>query len=242
LAKYVLVHGAWHGGWCWEKVVPLLHKAGHEAVVIDLPGHDAETAHIPISNITLQSYVDRVCEALDASEEPLILVGHSMGGIVITQAAELRPEKIQVLVYLSAFLLKNGEYMRQVASANKDSLLQQNLIHGQDYVSIKKEFIPEIFYGHCSEQDTVRALSRLIEKQPSVPLFAPLRTTLENYGRVPRYYIECLQDLAIPIAAQQRMYTETPCEKIFTLDTDHSSFYSTPKELVSCLELCTVGR
>src|SRR5215471_17226659 len=120
MSRYILVHGAWHGRWCWEKVVPLLRQAGHRVETLDLPGHGQDRT--PIREITLAAYTKRVCETLDDQAEPVILVGHSMGGIVITQVAEERPEKIQTLVYLTAFLPQNGESLLQLARMNADSL------------------------------------------------------------------------------------------------------------------------
>ena len=106
MSTYVLVHGSWHGGWCWDKVIPLLKARGHRVVAPDLPGHGRDKT--PASDITLRAYADRVCDVLDAEAEPAILVGHSFGGLVITQAAEYRPEKIRTLVYLCAYLLRSG--------------------------------------------------------------------------------------------------------------------------------------
>src|SRR5690242_8929821 len=98
MSRFVLVHGAWHGAWCWDKVVPLLEIKGHSAHAIDLPGHGRDLT--PTAEVTLERYVERVCQALVAEPEPAVLVGHSMSGMVITQAAERCPEHIQMLVYL----------------------------------------------------------------------------------------------------------------------------------------------
>jgi len=113
MVTYVLIHGSWHGGWCWDKLASLLIRQGHSVIAPDLPGHGKDRT--PIFKITLQSYVDLVCELLDSQTAPVCLVGHSRGGIVISQAAELRPKKIQKLVYLAAFMLRNGETMIQWA-------------------------------------------------------------------------------------------------------------------------------
>jgi pimeloyl-ACP methyl ester carboxylesterase len=130
MSRYVLVHGAWHGSWCWEKVVPLLSQAGHQVETLDLPGHGQDRT--PFREITLAAYTKRVCATLDAQAEPVILVGHSMGGIVITQVAEERLEKIQTLVYLTAFLPQNGESLLQLARMNTDSLLTPNLMANEE--------------------------------------------------------------------------------------------------------------
>ena len=101
MSTFVLIHGAWHGAWCWKKIIPLLEKEGHNVEAPELPGHGNHK--VPIAEISLQLYVDYVCQVIDSQSEPVILVGHSLGGCTISQAAENRPEKIKALVYLSAF-------------------------------------------------------------------------------------------------------------------------------------------
>ena len=94
MSTYVLVHGAWHGAWCWYKLTPLLQKLGHTVLTPDLPSHGIDKT--PTAAITLKDYSLRVCEVLDSCPEPVILVGHSMGGVVITEAAQkaIRESKI----------------------------------------------------------------------------------------------------------------------------------------------------
>ena len=99
---FVLVHGAW----CWEKVTPLLAAMGHEAHTLDLPGLGNDPA--PVSGITLDSYVNAVKDVILSVNEPVVLVGHSMGGLIITQTAELVPDRVQALGYLAAFSPGNG--------------------------------------------------------------------------------------------------------------------------------------
>ena len=207
MSRYVLVHGAWHGSWCWEKVVPLLKQAGHQVEILDLPGHGQDRT--PIREITLTAYTKHVCETLDAQAEPVILVGHSMGGIVITQVAEERPEKIQTLVYLTAFLPQNGESLLQIARTNSDSLLTPNLVvnEEQGYLTFKEVApLKEIFYADCPDEDVARARSLLV-LQAIAPMATPVRITAEHFGRVPRVYIECLRDRTITPPLQKMMYT-----------------------------------
>lgn len=233
MSNYVFIHGGWEGSWCWDKVVPLLKQAGHQVESLDLPGHGQDRT--PIREITLAAYTKRVFETLDAQVEPVILVGHSSGGIVITQVAEERPEKIQTLVYLSAFLLQNGESLFQVFSLDTDTLLLPNLIvnEEQGYVKFKEEaLLKEVFYADCSEEDVARARLLLVPQEPLAPIATPVNTTVENFSRVPRVYIECLRDRALSPSIQKKMHTALPCKQIISMETSHSPFFSAPEELV----------
>jgi pimeloyl-ACP methyl ester carboxylesterase len=102
---------AWHGGWCWYKVTPLLEELGYTVITPDLPGHGRDKT--PLSLVSLSSYVDSVCRIIDAQRDPVVLVGHSMGGGIITQAAEYCPEKIKTLVYIAALLPKPKQWQWQ---------------------------------------------------------------------------------------------------------------------------------
>jgi len=236
MATYVLVHGSWHGGWCWDKVVPLLVKKGHFVFAPDLPGHGKDQT--PISKITLQSYVDLICGLLDSQKEPVRLVGHSRGGIVISQAAELRPDKIEKLVYLAAFLLRDGESMIEWAKQDTDSLLLPNLEFSDDrsYHFIKNQaLIKDIFCGDCTESDAEWAKSRFVP-EPTAPIETPLKLTESNYGRVPRSYIETREDKAVSPMLQRKMYNAAGCDTVITLNTSHSPFLSQPGRLAKILD------
>ncbi len=234
MKTYVLIHGGWHGAWCWDKVVSLLEKEGHTVVAPDLPGHGEDKT--PIPEVTLQAYADRVCEVVNAQSEPVILVGHSMGGVAITQAAENCPDNVQKLVYLSAFLLQNGEFLLQRAQEDTESLVLPNMVMAEDesYATLKDEGIKLAFYADCSDEDVERAKSLLVP-EAIAPVTTPVNTTDENFGRIPRVFIECLQDKANTPSMQKKLYTNLPCEKVISLDTSHSPFFSRPKELVDYL-------
>lgn len=221
MATFVLIHGAFSGAWCWDKVIPLLEKAGHRAIAPDLPGH-GNKKKIPTEEITPQSYADCVIEILDGQPEPAILVGHSMGGMVISRAAEYRPDKIRKLVYVCAFLLGEGESLRSKGGGHHDPL-------NASYAVFKKTF-----YGDCSDEDVKRAKALLVPEPPTIAV-TPIHITEENYGRLPRVYIECLRDNAISLSIQKQMYTEMPCERVITMDTSHAPLLSKPEELAKNL-------
>lgn len=234
MSTFVLIHGAFHGGWCWYKVVSLLEKQGHTVVAPDLPSHGRDKT--PLSAITLPAYVDSVCQVLDAQREPVVLVGHSMGGGIITQVAEYRPEKIKTLVYLTAALPRNGHSMFEEAQQDTESVALANFVMAADhsYATFREVGLKEAFYGDCSEEDIALA-KLLLVPQAMAPVSTPIKTSEANFGRVPRVYIECLRDRALTPPFQKRLYTALPCQRVISMNTSHSPFFSAPGELVAHL-------
>jgi pimeloyl-ACP methyl ester carboxylesterase len=239
MSVYVLIHGAWHGAFCWHKVVPLLERAGHVVKAPDLPGHGADPT--PRRNVTLKAYVDRVSEILDGCAEPAILVGHSMGGVVITQAGEARPDKIAALVYLAAFLPRNGQSLGDIAGRDSESHVPSGLVVSPDgaEAAFREDAQRAAFYADCSDEDAAHARARL-GPQPLEPFAAPVTISEERYGKLPRFYIHCREDRALTIGLQRALVEAVPC-RTFTLATSHSPFYSDPEGLARHL-LAIPGR
>jgi pimeloyl-ACP methyl ester carboxylesterase len=234
MSTYLLIHGAWHGGWCWRKVVPLLQAKGHTVLAPDLPGHGDDKT--PTATVTLQSYSDRICLLAEAQAEPVILLGHSMGGVAITQAAEQCPKQIRALVYLCAFLPRNGDSLMTWASQDKESMVNPwtTIPFADGSLGFKLESTREAFYGNCVEDDIAFAQSRLVP-QSTAPFGTPVETTAERWSRIPRYYIECATDRAITLNLQRELQKQSPCRQTFSIDTDHSPFFSAPQELADIL-------
>jgi len=234
VATYVLVHGAWHGAWCWEKLTPLLESEGHTVVTPDLPGRGDAPA--PASEMTLAANAERVREHLERADEPVILVGHSMGGMAVTQAAELAPEKVAKLVYLAAFLAADGQSLFDLAAGDDPDFVQQNLIVDEagGTCRIADEAIRQAFYGECGDDDVERASRRLVPESLAA-MAAPVRTSDAGWGSIPRIYVECLRDGAIDLPRQRRMQAALPCDEVHSIDTDHSPFVSRTDELAAIL-------
>lgn len=234
MSTFVLIHGAWHGAWCWHKITPLLQSRGHTVHTLDLPGLGVDRT--PVQSISLQGYADRVCETLGACSEPVYLVGHSMGGLAITQAAEAMPDKIIMLVYLTAFLLRSGQTLLDVAQADSEAKVLPNLVFAPDQSSamVRADVLGDVFYADCSPSDIALAQSLLVP-QAAAPFATPIQTTPARWGAVPRVYIECTEDHAISLASQRSMHTLLPCSRIITMTTSHSPFLSAPQALADHL-------
>jgi pimeloyl-ACP methyl ester carboxylesterase len=231
---YLLVHGAWHGAWCWHKVVARLERLGHKVLAPDLPGFGRDRT--PMHHLSLRVWREFLCDLIDAQSEPVILVGHSRGGILISEVAEQRPERIRTLVYLTGFLLRDGETLFHLAQQSEGSELVPNLVASDDGTSltVREEAIRSAFYGECWDDDV--ALARLLlQPEPALPSTTPVHVTAENFGRVPRAYIACSRDRAITPPLQRQMYRATPCSPVLWIDADHSPFFSRPDELVAHL-------
>ncbi len=228
--SFILVHGSWHGAWCWEKLVPLLEGAGHRVAAIDLPGHGSDPT--PAPEVTLESYGRAVCRAAESLEGPVVAVGHSMGGMAISHAAERAPDQFAALVYLCAFLPRDGLSLVDLMASFTDGVAPDHVELDLEaaHATVRPDAARGVFYADCSDDD-VRAAMRRLRPDPVPPLAEPVRLTEGRHGSVPRGYVECLQDRAIPIDAQRAMIEAAGCREVARLDTAHSPFLSAPKAL-----------
>ncbi len=234
MATFILVHGAWHGGWCWYKVVARLEAAGHRVLAPDLQSLGRDKT--PVLGVTLADWVDQITALVEAETEPCVLVGHSRGGIVISEVAERVPAKVRRLVYLAAFMLNSGQSIMQVMGAGARSKLTVNILFDQATVSstVRPEAIAPAFYHQCSADDV--ALARLLLlPEAGAATGTPVQITEASFGRVPRTYIECVQDQAVDISLQRNMIAALPGTDVLSLDTDHSPFFSAPDALCAHL-------
>lgn len=231
---FVFIPGSFHGSWCWFKMQPLLNKNGNTSESVDLPAHGLDTT--PLTEITLDTYVDAVCKVLETYSKPVILIGHSRAGIILSQVAERMPEKIEKLVYLCAFLIPNGEPMVATALSDTSSLLVSNLIfnEAEGWHIPQKAIYKDAFYNDCSEEDVALCTS-LLTKEPNAPVGTPLQLSDSKYGSVKKVYIHTSLDNTLTYGHQQMMVKRTPVNQTFELATSHSPFLSQPKELAKIL-------
>jgi pimeloyl-ACP methyl ester carboxylesterase len=255
MATFLLLHGSFHAAWNWHRVLPLLEAAGHRGIAIDLPGHGRDRT--PARRVTLDACVKRVLDELD---EPAVLVAHSRNGIVISQVAERAPDRVQGLVYLAAYLVPSGRAMIDYARLDPQSLIVQNV--GQPLPSrgmvrlarsalvrwlcarllparlqthmLARHAFRDALYHDCPD-DITELANVLLEPEPSLAGFQPLQLTAQRYGTIPKVYIECLQDRAVTLSLQRRMQRDTPCDRVISLDSGHSPFFSQPAALVRAL-------
>jgi len=215
-ATFVLVHGAWHDHWTWHRIAEGLERAGHRTDALDLPltGSDDD--------------VRAVEEALDQADSPAVLVGHSYGGRVITEAASGRSD-VAHLAYVCAFAMKASEQSAsEIASPPPSPLDDQIRIEG-GRVYVETAAAQEIFYGHCPDALATEAIRRL--RPMSIQGFSERRPAA--WESIPSTYVVCSEDQAIHPMLQERMAER--CTYTERLATDHSPFFSTPDRLTEIL-------
>lgn len=230
--NYILIHGAWHGSWCWNRIAPRIEKPGSKVLTPDLPGHYDNKYNF--KNVTLITYVDYITKLVQGSDKPVVLIGHSM---VISQVAENVPDKINNLIYISAFVPdRNGSLLDEEKQAKIPTVALEIKINEPEYSIIlnnNPSRIKELFYNCCNDVDVKYALQYL-QPQPLRPFADPVSLSDTRFGIVSKLYIECLQDQAIMIGDQRRMHNKIDCD-IATIDTDHSPFFSAEDQLVDII-------
>jgi len=237
VARFVLVHGAFVGAWIWGPLMDRLKAAGHSVEAFDLPGLGDDRT--PVSEITLDAYAARLCEVLAGSEEQAIVAGNSMGGVVATQGAARCPERVTALIYVAAFLPKDGQSLLDLTKLPEgaDDQVQANIsIEGDPPVAVMPDAASgPALYGSCAEDVAAWAIARQ-RPQPVAPFVTPVSVPPGALGGIKRYYVLCKRDRAIPPALQRRMIAENGCDDIVELDTDHTPQLSMTDGLARALE------
>jgi pimeloyl-ACP methyl ester carboxylesterase len=231
MATFVLVHGGWHGGWCWKYVTPLLREAGHEVYAPTLTGV-GERAHLARPDTGLETHIQDIIGVLTYEDlRDIVLVGHSLGGPVITGVADRVPERIAHLVYLDASVPRDGEADVDCyppafgARAWAEGLLAEGK-HAIDPI------VEEQPFGITKEDDVLWVKSKFTP-HPIKAFLDPLRLTNPDPCANARTFILCtLADPAWTSVARAR--TE-PGWRVRELQAGHDAMVTAPQELVALL-------
>jgi len=245
--RFVLVHGGYHGAWCWDRLTPELEKLGHSAVAIDLPGCNQRWAE----RASLGSWRSALREVI---EEGDVLVGHSMGGFAIALAADEVPDKIGRLIFLSAAVPVEGEAMGAATADNvatewpttvglpyEDFLEVVEIPNQGPCVRLTKQVAAnKLFYHDCSPDDQDWAWEHL------TPL--PLAPSLESFhvprfwsAPIPRDFVLTTDDYSHPREMDNLFMRRLGLSTCFGIFSSHSPFVSQVKSTARVLDACARG-
>lgn len=241
----VMVHGAFHWGGCFAKVANLLARQGYPVAMPDLKSHGYDPARYTDVQ-SVEDYCAPAAEIVEAAPGPVVLLGHSLGGVTVSHLGERLPHKIKALVYLAALMLPAGKTPHDylLAPEWRNDPLAADLFRvmvptedGRGAALRMQERGPVVttFYADCAPRDIEVAYGNLVPVNAMAPLAAPTATTPQRWGRLRRVYIECAQDRAIPLAQQRRLQADSPGAERLTLDASHSPFFSQPAGLAAML-------
>jgi pimeloyl-ACP methyl ester carboxylesterase len=231
---FVLVHGAFQAAYSWKQVKVLLENKGYKVVSVELPGLGTDMT--APAGVTLDTYRDKVVAAIKAEQGQIILVGHSMGGMVISAAAEAVPEKISRLIYVGAFVPKSGQSLMDIASADKESQLGPLLAPDSPVtIAIKDSSkITEVFCADATEA-IKQALLNKYRPDPLIPFASPVALTAARFGATAKSYIRTTHDLAVGLALQNQMIKDASIADVHDIASSHCPHLSKPTELTVLL-------
>lgn len=234
MATFVLVHGAHHAGWCWSLVAPLLQADGHAVDALDLPGHGSDAT--PLASVTLRDNADCVAVHVACATPPVILVGHSLGGMAITQASVELPERLAAVVYVAGLLPLDGQSLADLPPRDPDDPVRGYTIidEAAGVARFAEKAVREIFYGECTTAAADWAAAQ-VEPESLAAIAGRVDLPVGSATPVPRVYVECWRDRAIHLRRQRAMYHAAGCDRVLSIDTDHSPFLSRPQELAEGL-------
>lgn len=239
MTHFLLIHGSWHGAWCWYKIAPRLQAAGHSVTVPNLLGRgtNRKMAHFA----SLKAMVHDLGARFPRDQKTTIVV-HSRYGILASSLTEKYPNHIERVVYLASYMIPNRQRAVKYFRADRESLLRP-------YITISKtgmwdELHPDIYreglYHDCSDEDVMLA-SSLLCREPLRPAIAKLELSNKNYGQVPRAYIRLTEDRAVTLKLQDRCINEVGVDRVENIKASHSAYFSKPDILSNTIQtICKV--
>lgn len=221
-ATFVLVHGAWHGGWCWKKLTPLLRAAGHDVLAVTLTGL-GERSHLLNADVDLDTHVQDVALTLEYEDVAnVVLVGHSYAGMLIPAVAEAEPDRVSQLVWVDAFLPQDGKALADYAPVPPPR---------DDGFRIPSPG-PIQAFGVTDEADVAWAQPRLGD-QPLATFTQPARMSEETHAAIPKTYIQCSTTPWFAEAANRAKRQGFDYHSLVT--AGHDAMITQPEELAKLL-------
>ncbi|KAG2724033.1 hypothetical protein I3760_02G199600 [Carya illinoinensis] len=235
---FVLVHGISGGGWCWYKIRSLMENSGFRVSCIDLKSAGIDQTD-PDSLLSFDDYNKPLMNFMSSlpDDEQVILVGHSAGGLSVTQATHKFAKKICLAVYVAATMLKSGFLTDEDVKIGVPDLSEFGDVYelgfglGPDQhptsALVKQEFQRKIIY-HLSPREDSTLAGMLLKPGPLKALLTARFTGDHNIDKVPRIYIKTAHDRVVKPEQQDAMIKRWPPSHVYVLDSDHSPFFSTP--------------
>ena len=234
MKTYMLVHGAWHGAWSYDETKARLERAGAGVITFDLPGHGEDKTEI--ASVTMQAYVDRVKQELSKVTAPVVLVGHSLAGFVVSQAAEELPDRVEKLIFVAGMVPYGGKTIFDEVNEDSKSELLQNLVFAADKSSaaVSEEALKTVLYNGATAPQIQAAAPKLVP-EPTQPLFAAVTTTEKAFGQITKAYIVCEKDKIFSSEAQRRLMDKIRCSRSHSLATGHVPQVEDPAALANAI-------
>lgn len=229
----VIIPGAWSSAQDWGAVVPKLEAEGHKVIVVNLEGHGPDKT--PITSISLNGYVETVKKAI-GKENNIILVGHSFGGVVMNQVAEEIPAQIKKLIYVAAYVPKNGESLLSLATTDADSHLGKYLQikETEGIAVVPKEGIVDSFFEDAPKQVQDYVVDHF-PAEPLAPLATPVKLTDDRYGKLKKVYVFTENDHTNSPKLQHKMVADNNIKTTYSLTSSHTPFVSVPEKLAEII-------
>jgi pimeloyl-ACP methyl ester carboxylesterase len=229
----LLVHGSWHDGTCWSAVQQRLAAVGVRSIAPTLPGHGPDDDRL---NVSHQDYVGSVADVLDGIRESAVLVGHSLGGTVISRVAELRPEQCHGLVYCSAFVPRHGERVADSLPEHFIDFLDLAAGASADRtIELPDEILREAF-ANTADDETVARIRTLLVPEPHAPIFETLSLPSFPTMEIPTVYVNCRQDQTMPPGTFHPIQSSRLRDpELIEIDGDHEALLTAPEHLADAL-------
>ncbi len=222
---FVLIHGAWHGGWCWDGVIQELVKAGHTAEAPTMPGHHPDDDR---SQIRFDDYVDKICDILNQQARPVVLVGHSSGGYMLQAAAPRLPHKISRLIFLNAFILPEGKSQFDLVPPEASEAMTAAAQASPDNcVPVIEDFVRNMLMAGDPVEMQDALIKRLVP-QPFALFTTPVGTEAFNKLAIPKSVVLCKGDVSLPPGAYLGMAQGLGEFNLIEVDGSHETLFTKP--------------